>query len=162
MNLALTETPKTDFLATRPILCVSWSILRYQPFQCCFITDCTEIYNDGSRTDGVYVISPDSRCPFRVYCDMTNGGWTLIQRRQDGSVNFHRSWDEYVEGFGDVVKFTLCLLGQNYENEVLSYEPHDNTRKNECVQSKNSDQTGYPSNMIILRCEVSGYLLLNI
>ena len=64
---------------------------------------------------------------------MSNGGWTLIQRRQDGNVNFHRTWDEYVEGFGDVVKFTFYLLGQNYENEVLSYEPHDNTRKNECV-----------------------------
>ncbi|XP_075155865.1 angiopoietin-related protein 6-like [Haematobia irritans] len=27
--------------------------------------------------------------------------WITILRRQDGLLNFHRSWDEYKEGFGD-------------------------------------------------------------
>lgn len=33
----------------------------------------------------------------QVFCDMdTNGGgWTLIQRREDGSVNFQRKWKDY-------------------------------------------------------------------
>lgn len=37
-------------------------------------------------------------------------GWTLIQNRQDGSVNFGRVWDQYKKGFGNVAKSG----GKNY------------------------------------------------
>jgi hypothetical protein len=30
------------------------------------------------------------------------GGWTVIQRRRDGSVSFNRTWVEYSEGFGEM------------------------------------------------------------
>ena len=39
-----------------------------------------------------------------VYCDTVTagGGWLVIQRRIDGSVDFNRYWSEYEEGFGDL------------------------------------------------------------
>lgn len=33
----------------------------------------------------------------QVWCEqeIDNGGWTVIQTRRDGSVNFFRNWDNY-------------------------------------------------------------------
>ncbi|XP_037820542.1 fibrinogen C domain-containing protein 1-like [Lucilia sericata] len=55
---------------------------------------------------GIYnIINPQiSNNSFQVSCDLETlgGGWTIIQRRQDGSENFYRNWSEYTIGFGNI------------------------------------------------------------
>ncbi|KAJ8310976.1 hypothetical protein KUTeg_011471 [Tegillarca granosa] len=65
--------------------------------------DCHELIRNGITVSGVYPVKMPLGKIMNVWCDMEtdNGGWTIIQRRFDGSVNFKRSWDEYTFGFGN-------------------------------------------------------------
>ncbi|XP_068739989.1 microfibril-associated glycoprotein 4-like isoform X2 [Montipora capricornis] len=65
--------------------------------------NCAEIYKSGyGKETGVYKIDPDGRGAFDVLCDQETdgGGWTVFQKRQDGTVGFYRGWDAYKRGFG--------------------------------------------------------------
>ena len=66
--------------------------------------DCKDAYNKGKNTSGVYLINPHSCSSLmNVYCQMSaDEQWIVFQRRQDGSVNFNRSWVDYVNGFGEL------------------------------------------------------------
>ncbi|XP_078618793.1 uncharacterized protein LOC144886191 [Branchiostoma floridae x Branchiostoma japonicum] len=64
------------------------------------VVDCSALYASGQTTSGVYTLGPG----VQAYCDMETaaGGWTVIQRRQDGSTLFNRTWEEYKLGFGNI------------------------------------------------------------
>ena len=67
-------------------------------------SSCVSILNAGFRESGAYVIKMANGKWLSVWCDQETdgGGWLVIQRRQDGSVNFYRPWFDYKEGFGDI------------------------------------------------------------
>ena len=48
----------------------------------------------------MYTIDPGCGKAFDVWCDLQGGGWTVFQRRMDGSESFDRQWQNYVNGFG--------------------------------------------------------------
>ncbi|XP_078349174.1 microfibril-associated glycoprotein 4-like [Oculina patagonica] len=66
--------------------------------------NCAEVYKSGDKISGVYKIDPDGLGEFEVFCDQktAGGGWTVFQKRRDGSVDFFRAWDDYKRGFGNL------------------------------------------------------------
>nr|XP_022327163.1 fibrinogen C domain-containing protein 1-like [Crassostrea virginica] len=66
--------------------------------------DCADIYDTGKNESKVYTIYPgEGNIAVQIYCDMEDdgGGWTVIQRRFNGSENFFRSFADYAAGFGN-------------------------------------------------------------
>ncbi|KAM9779865.1 angiopoietin-related protein 6 [Neosynchiropus ocellatus] len=67
--------------------------------------DCQHVLDSGETASGIYLLRPQSANRLlQAWCDQSRsqGGWTVIQRRQDGSVNFFRTWEQYKQGFGNL------------------------------------------------------------
>ena len=89
---------------------------------CCCLGFNTTVFN--KRKSGVYTMMNfcGTKCyDAEVYCDTSNGGggWLVVQRRKDGSVDFNRGWGEYEDGFGKLtgefwygLRALHCLTGQ--------------------------------------------------
>ncbi|GFR67741.1 fibrinogen-like protein 1 [Elysia marginata] len=51
------------------------------------------------------------------------GGWTVIQRRRDGKVNFTQPWTQYAAGFGNVEQGEDYWLGNEALHHLTKREP---------------------------------------
>ncbi|XP_045904188.1 fibrinogen gamma chain-like isoform X2 [Micropterus dolomieu] len=79
--------------------------------------DCQDVANKGATTSGLYYVKPAKATEqFLVYCEIDSfgRGFTVIQRRRDGSVDFRKDWIQYKQGFGylssdDTTEFWLGL-----------------------------------------------------
>ena len=126
----MTITTLILLLATAGILAVS--AVDNCPNKNISITSCCDtsksFFTFGrnvAAASGVYVLKNfcgDDCIVADAYCDTSNGGgggWLVVQRRQDGSVDFNRTWMEYEDGFGKLtgefwygLRALHCLTGQ--------------------------------------------------
>jgi ficolin len=129
-----------DFTSVFAVLFLCFSLTTSSESSSCASEtprNCYHALQLGHKVSGIYLIDPqDGLGSFRVWCDMTTdgGGWTVFQRRRDGSVDFYRGWDEYRSGFGDLHgEFWLGLekLQRLTTNQVLRFDlaDFDNVRK---------------------------------
>ncbi|MEE6461190.1 hypothetical protein FKM82_001225 [Ascaphus truei] len=124
-------------------------------------TDCDDIrqkHSSGAKS-GIFKIRPEgSNKVLSVYCDQDTslGGWLLIQQREDGSVNFNRTWQDYKNGFGsvDVNGKGEVWLGNEYIHLL--------TQKDSILRIELEDWSGvevYAEYYLQLGPEAEGYVL---
>uniref|UniRef100_U3JS90 Fibrinogen C-terminal domain-containing protein n=1 Tax=Ficedula albicollis TaxID=59894 RepID=U3JS90_FICAL len=83
-----------------------------------FHLDCFEIlqHSKGNSRDGLYIIQPKKE-PIVVFCNMQDGGWTVIQHiTANSTVDFDRTWQDYKYGFGSVHE--NHWLGNEYMHQL--------------------------------------------
>jgi syndecan 4 len=63
--------------------------------------------HEGHNTSAIYSIRlrPDFRRTIKVFCEQTmlGGGWLVILRRNSGNLKFTQGWEDYKDGFGDLI-----------------------------------------------------------
>ncbi|ALC41371.1 maker62 [Drosophila busckii] len=93
------------------------------PDKCGTFSSCLGFTN----ATGWRVIEAPGLAAFPVPCDgQTPGagsGWTVMQRRVDGSVRFQRSWAAYRAGFGDLQ--ADYFIGLEALHRLTTHQPHE-------------------------------------
>uniref|UniRef100_A0A8U8CHB8 Fibrinogen C-terminal domain-containing protein n=1 Tax=Geospiza parvula TaxID=87175 RepID=A0A8U8CHB8_GEOPR len=116
---------------------------------------CHQLFLAGQRSSGIFQVQPTGSQPFKVYCDMS-GGWTVIQRRMDGSVDFDQLWDAYKNGFGDLhgdfwlgLEKIHHLVQEGKYNLLIELEDWEgNSQVVQFVFSLGGESTAYTLNLL--------------
>ncbi|XP_016981109.2 fibrinogen-like protein 1 [Drosophila rhopaloa] len=73
--------------------------------------------------NGIYQIKLRGLEPFAAPCASSPPGYTVIQRRIDGSENFNRTWNDYKSGFGNVSG--EFFIGLEKLHRMTEARPHE-------------------------------------
>ena len=67
-------------------------------------SSCRDAFDRGYQQSRILPIQIPGINTFDVSCDMATdgGGWIVIQRRMDATVDFYRGWNDYKVGFGNL------------------------------------------------------------
>lgn len=82
-------------------------------------------FAESPESDAIHPIKVDEAEAFPVLCDsrLAGPGWTVVQRRIDGSVKFFRNWLEYKEGFGNLSG--EFFIGLDKLHRMTTSRPHE-------------------------------------
>ena len=110
----MTSTLITTLMLLVGIIMVNGSSIK----SCCNVAVKHHYFSINKNSSRVYNIIDFCQQGTTVqgYCDTLTdgGGWLVIQRRKDGSENFHRYWWEYEMGFGSLTgEFWFGLNAMN-------------------------------------------------
>ena len=83
------------------------------------------------RKNGIYLVSGENKGSIQVRCDMNTkgGGWTIFQRRFNGSVDFSRKWEDYKFGLGQMDSEFWLGLKEIYRISNVDKSPSGRTGK---------------------------------
>ena len=108
---------------------------------CCKIkADKFKLSTRYSIASGIYNITifcGNCKHVAEAYCSSNSGGggWLVVQRRQDGSVDFNRDWVDYEDGFGSLtgefwygLRPLHCLTNQGQWELRIDFTLTDETK----------------------------------